>query len=259
MKVLTYLMTSNEEDIIREILEDRVAYFDKVAVIENHSFDKTPHICKEFADRYPNKIIYEQRDDPFLVKPYRTQMINALIDAGATDEDWLFQLDADEFMVDIPRNVAMIADSKQCNCIYSKRAQFYYTDLDVSNNTHWKNLKYYAINWSLKLAYNNISKLVFKNDSQETPTVYDEKKLDLRPIVKHYQYRSVEQIKDKVRRDVGLPDHSHMISNNWEDYVIHHSLLNKFEGAWKGGGHSWRGLLDNTRKIKEEQSGIMES
>ncbi len=40
MKLLTYLMTSNEEDIIREILEDRVKNFDVVAIIENHSFDK---------------------------------------------------------------------------------------------------------------------------------------------------------------------------------------------------------------------------
>ena len=259
MKMLTYLMTSNEEDIIRDILEDRVFYFDKIAIIENHSFDKTPQICKEFAERYPDKIIYERRDDQFLVKPYRMQMINALIGAGATDDDWLFQLDADEFMVDIPYNVALMARTKQCNCICSKRAQFYYTDLDVLNNTHWKDLKHYAINWSLKLAYNNISKLVFKNDSQETPTVYNEVKLDLRPIVKHYQYRSVEQIKDKVRRDVGLPDHSHMISDNWEDYIISHKFLNKFEGKWEGGGHSWRGLLNETKKLKEIENATMES
>ena len=253
MKLLTYLMTSNEEDIIREILEDRVKHFDLIAVIENHSFDTTPQICKEFADRYPGKIIYERRDDPFLVKPYRMQMINALIGAGATDEDWLFQLDADEFLVKDARAIVLDAleENARCNCIYSKRAQFYYTDIDVINNTDWQELRYYAINWSLKLAYNNISKLVFKNDSQETPTVLEEIKFVKRPIVVHYQYRSVEQIKDKVRRDVGLPDHSHMISDNWEDYIINHTLLNEFNGEWRGGGHSWRGLLDNTKKLKE--------
>ena len=69
MKLLTYLMTSNEEDIIREILEDRVKNFDVVAIIENHSFDKTPSICREFADRYPEKVIFQQRKDKFLVKP----------------------------------------------------------------------------------------------------------------------------------------------------------------------------------------------
>ena len=256
MKLLTYLMTSNEEDIIREILEDRVKNFDVVAIIENHSFDKTPCICREFADRYPEKVIFEQRKDKFLVKPYRMQLINALIHYGASDGDWLFQLDADEFLTESPRDIINRAEGY--NCICSKRAQFYYTDLDVINNTHWKDLQYYAINWSLKLAYNNITKLFFKNDSQETPTVIEEKKLPYRPIVKHYQYRSVDQIKDKVRRDVGLPDHSHMISENWEDYIVHHSLLNKFDCQWRGGGHSWRGLVENTKQIKERGNEVME-
>lgn len=248
----TYLMTSNEEDIILEILENRISYFDLVAIIENHSTDRTPKICKAFASNYPDKILYFQREDPFLVKPYRMQMINALIEKGMTDDDWLFQLDADEFFEEDIDKIIKRAEEYNANCICSKRAQFYYTYKDVKENTPWKFLKYYAINWSLKLAYKNITKLLFKNDSQETPTVLNEVKLPYRPIVSHYQYRSIKQIKDKIRRDVGLPDHSHMISKNWKDYIIDENLLTKFDGQWRGGGDSWRGLVEKSKKRQGE-------
>ena len=250
--LVTVLMVNDDGDIIRECLEDRIANFDLIA-IEDSSHDNTPEVCKEFLAKYPDKILYRWDDTPLTIKYHRSQLYKMLIDHGVDDKTWIWQMDTDIFFNGTKENMIQtlnIADEEQANCIVCKIAQFYPTFEDLQQPyTYWKDFQYFSMNWRSKILYNGISKLFFRTDDQETPSVPDEKKSSFSPTVKHYQYRSVAQIQKKVERAYKVRSYSHIISPHWEDYIIDKEFLSKWEdNSHRRPHHCWRSLVSLTKE-----------
>jgi hypothetical protein len=244
-------MVNDEDDIIRHTIMNRMAHFDLMAIIDS-SHDGTSKICKELMEHYPGKILYKWDDTPLTIKYFRMKLYGMLMDAGIDDDTWIWQLDTDIFP-DLNRQDIIAAeehaDGEEANCMIARIAQFYPTFEDIENKTYWRDFLYYSLNWRSKIIYKGISKLFFKGDDQETPSVPDERKSRLSPVVKHYQYRSPEQIQKKIDRAYKVRSYSHIISQNWKDFVIDREFLSKWnDDSHRRPHHSWRSLVALTKE-----------
>ena len=251
MKLVAILKTKNEDDIIESYIIDRLQHFDLISIIDS-STDKTPDICKKYKAIYPSRIMYQWDGAPVSIKYFREKIFKSLIDAGIDDDTWIWQLDTDtridyskEGMIDFLKQ----ANYMGANCIICRLAQFYPTREEIANKTHWKDFQCYSLNWQSKLIYKGVSKLFFKNEFQESPTIPGEKKASFQLIVRHYQYRSPEQIKKKLKRAYGSKGYGHVISDNWQDYIVDKEFLSKWQdNSWRRPHHSWRSLVHLTRE-----------
>lgn len=250
-KLVTVLMVNDDGDIIRHCIENRMKHFDIMA-IQDSSHDDTPDICKEMQKKYPDRILYNWDDTPLTIKHHRTQLYKMLIDYGINDDTWIWQLDTDIYpVITIGSHLQLldIADEEKANCIVCRIAQFYPTHGDILGCIHWKKFQYYSMNWSSKIVYKGISKLFFRTDDQETPSVLNEKKCSIRPVVKHYQYRNIKQIEKKIKRAYGVRSYSHIISKDFKDYIINKEFLSKWnDNSWRRPHHSWRSLVKLTKE-----------
>ncbi len=256
MRKVTILMVNDDEDIIRDCIENRMQYFDLMA-IEDSSHDNTPKICEEMCKKYPGRILYRWDDTPLTIKYHRMQLFKMLLNYGydIDDNTWIFQFDTDIFFYtnkDTMEILLDIADEEKANCIICRIAQFYPTPEDLKLGKNWKDFQYYSLNWQSKIVYKGLSKLFFRTDDQETPSVPDEKKCSIRPVVKHYQYRSPKQIQKKIDRAYKVRSYSHIISKDWTDYIINREFLSKWQdNSWRRPHHSWRSLVTLTQKVKK--------
>ena len=250
MKLVTILKVKDEDDIIQDCLVGRLRNFDLISIIDS-STDNTPGICKIYQKMNPDKIIYQWDDTPLSIKYYRMKLYESLKDR-IDDNDWVWQLDTDIRLDYNKEDLTLLlneSDAEKANCIICRMAQFYPTHEDIEQKVNWQHFQYYSINWRSKLIYKGLSKLYFKGDFQETPTIPDEKKAVLSPTVKHYQYRSPFQIQKKIKRAYGLGGYSHIISKDWHDYVIDKELLSKWsDPTHRRPHHSWRSLVLLTKE-----------
>ena len=252
-------MVKNEDDIIAETLNSRIEYFDHIIIVDS-STDKTPDICKYYAELYPTKIIYRYDDHP-LENMYFRNLLLELSREVAEDGDWIWQLDADHFLLDnhkyngdIHKLVAS-AESEKANLIVGEVCQFYITEEDLKAQNSWKGLMHYAVNWRLPIAYKLQSELKMHGKNGETPTVPDKKQASIRPIVLHYQYRSIAQIKKRLEHAYKKGGYGHIYSNDWVDYIINKELLNKVV-VWheiKGGGYNWKTLYLKSQETRNNE------
>lgn len=250
MKLITILKVKNEDDIIEDCLKERLSRFDLISIIDS-SLDHTPNICRQIAVLNPGKILYQWDDTPLSIKYYRMKLYDSLRDK-IDDDTWIWQLDTDirlNINIEEMINLLAMADEEGANCIICRFAQFYPTFEDIKNNTHWKDFQYYSLNWRSKLIYKGISSLYFKGDFQETPTIPNEKKALFSPVVRHYQYRTPEQIQKRIDRAFGLGGYSHIISKDWHDYIIDREFLSKWgDNSHRRYHHSWRSLVQLTKE-----------
>jgi len=89
-------MVKNEADIIDAFVSHLLALFDVIEIVDHGSTDGTREFLADVADRYPNVRIYDLK-----VKGYiQALTMNFLAERSEQlrDVDWLFLLDADEFL-----------------------------------------------------------------------------------------------------------------------------------------------------------------
>ncbi len=253
MKLVTILQTINEEEIIEDCLLERLKHFDLISIIDS-STDNTPELCKSMAKSYPDRIIYQWDGTPGASIKYFRERLYESLKGKIDDNTWIWQLDTDirfqehtsiggltQFLIE--------ADREGANCIACRIQQFYPTFEDIENNVHWKDFKYYSVNWRSKIIYKGLSKLYFKGAMQETPCVPDEKKASLSPTVRHYQYRNPTQIQKRIDRAFGLGCYTHVTSKDWHDYIIDKEFLSKVDDPkWRRPHHSWRSLVQLTQQ-----------
>jgi len=262
MKTVTILMVNNEEDIIRDCLEDRLFYFDIIAIVDS-STDNTPIICQEYMKKYPDRILYKhERRIPFSIKNYRT-ILYEMIGDKISDDDWIWQLDTDIFpclgksRVSI-EGIMERANYEGANCIVCDIVQFYPTIEETIAGIDWRKLNYYSTNWRSKIIYKKKG-IFFRTDDQETPSVPDEKKASFALYMRHYQYRNPKQIDKKINRAFGVRSYSHIISKDWKDYIVDKKYLKQKisnEGPWSRGGHGWRSLVSLTNDKHKNNSNL---
>lgn len=263
--IAVLIPVKNEADIIEETLTALGQYTDNIFVLDTGSTDGTLDICRAS----PHVV----RCDQSVPKTFNNNVRNTLIGWAKevlTEDDWLFFFDADEIPTESPVELAKEAAKQRADSITFKAAQFYFTHADLeAYESEDKSLPiqqrrlWYAINWSHPKACRNLKGLKCNTSdfcpSQSSRGNHLKRRLKRKPILKHYQFRSPEQIERRIQerisaRKSGCRSFRHYQSDNWQDYVIDESLLHKYGGKWRDGGPSLRKLIQESKKLRSGAS-----
>ena len=240
VKVAVHLLVKDESDIIKECLDSVAPYCDYIFVVDNGSSDSTYEICQ----KHP-RVTWSERIECTYSDALRQRLVE-ISKAYLSNQDWILALSADHFFDGNPRLDIERAIAEKANVITYDVAQFYLTDVDYDNirDSRWiclpvqERLKYYAINYfGFPVALQYDSAMVYKEDVTEWPIITDKRVASFSPILKHYQFRSVDQIQKRlsIRKqqiDHGFGGFRHYRSYDWKKYIINSSRLHRYDGKW---------------------------
>ncbi len=206
MKIHGICFAKNEADIIAQTLSRAAAWCDYIYVVDNNSCDRTWEIVLELAQQHAQIIPFRQEYRPFY-DGMRGEVFHAFRDR-AQPGDWWCRIDADEFYIDNPR-VFLSNVPSQYQAVWAASFQYYFTDKDLALYERHpeafaddvpaeKKCRYYRNDWSENRFFRYDRKMVWdsKNKSRSWPyfgAVYPK-----RIRLKHFQYRSPQQIQARL-------------------------------------------------------------
>lgn len=244
-KIAAHFLVKDEEDVIEECINHAAKYCDYILVLDNGSADLTYEICKN----HPRVNYCEQ-----IVCTFSDALRNHLLEASKeylTDGvDWFLALSADHFFDTDPREDILRAIAEDSDVITYDVAQFYLTDKDyieATNNTDkWlskpveERIKYYTINYfDFPVVFRFKKDMVYKDEVTEWPEMRAKKIASFKPILKHYQFRSIEQLQKRLelrKKEInkGFKGFRHYRSFDWHDYIFGSNHLNHFnKSGWE--------------------------
>jgi hypothetical protein len=209
MKIHALCIVKNEADVLQEALISALHWCDHIYVFDNGSDDGTWEIVKALAQQHLQIVPYKQ-DDVLFSSALRADIFNAFrVNAGP--QDWWCRLDADEFYIDDPRIfLAKLPDRFQT--VWSASLNYYFTDRDVTlyrkdpvkflATPVQERLRYYLNNWGELRFFRHTDAIIWTRteDTGGFPGVmFTAPACPVRIWLKHYQYRSPEQIARRLR------------------------------------------------------------
>ncbi len=229
MKVHALCIVKNEADVLQEALISALHWCDHIYVFDNGSNDGTWELVKEIAKQHLQIVPYKQ-DDVLFSSALRADIFNAFrVNAGP--QDWWCRLDADEFYIDDPRIfLAKIPDRFQT--VWSASLNYYFTDRDGTSYREdpvrflatpvQERLRYYLNNWGELRFFRHSDKIIWTRteDCGGFPGVmFTAPAYPVRIWLKHYQYRSPDQIERRLRTRRPAMEAStgflHEVTPNW--------------------------------------------
>ena len=238
MKIFSISVVKNEADVIALCLQDASQWAEKIFVLDNGSTDDTWEIVKSLAS---DKIVpYKQDTTPFYdgIRAQVYQEFNHL----ATEGDWwCFRLDADEFYADDPREFLAKVPLNH-HFVVTDTISFQLTKEDFANGNSPQgidDIRYYS-----KQTWSEARFFRHRNQMEWTSAMERPRRMGVmhptRIKVRHYQFRSLEQIKKRVAvrveaRRNGCPGFGYSIDENVNSYLGNRSDLNYYnnDNNWK--------------------------
>lgn len=235
MKRIVGIMTvRNEEDIVAQCLEYACKFHEVILIADCGSDDKTVHIVKSMANKMPQIIFLGE------VGTKHSRQIKRHIwfkfRKEFSHEIWWSVVDADEFLDGDPQSVVDAADCEFSDHIFSKTANFYFTELDAENWRMGKESiadrikpieerrRFYRMHTSQIRMFRNLPWLRWNEDVHH-PT-FLAKSATERLVYRHYQYRDPLQIEKRIqtRRDwltnaAVMKDNPHWGKERWTEAV----------------------------------------
>ncbi len=223
MRIFGITVIKNEADIIEWALTKASEWADKIFVLDNGSQDGTWEIVCELA-KY-NKVIipWKQTPEPF-TDGMRADVFNHFKAEAKPGDWWCLRLDADEFYIDDPRIFLQTKIKSFYHVVCSKHIQYRVTKSDVAMlplpaKELLETLRYYEQQATSEIRFFKHRKKLIWNREDELP-----KHVGLispeRIFIKHYQYRSVQQIQNRILSRFGLKSHSHIKDQDWKSYIL---------------------------------------
>jgi len=243
-------LAKNEGDVIAETLGFASNFCHKIYVFDTGSIDDTWQQVQKAAN---NVVVpFRQESVPFS-DGLRAQVFNAVRD-NFTIGDWLYILDADEFLAKDPRQAIRIAEQESAQQINTIQYNFHFTDVDWQR--YQKGLESRETPITQRRRYyrfTNIEQRLFKIDADLTWSEQSDaanphgymapkgqkklKKCSYKIPNCHYQYRDPEQIQLRLKtrrsaRDVNPHNFIHYQSLdmdlNWQRYIVPSHQLNYY-------------------------------
>jgi glycosyltransferase involved in cell wall biosynthesis len=226
-KIHCIALCKNEADVVGVCLREAAKWADFIYVYDGGSTDGTWEIVKHLNDSH---IIAWKQDGKVFKEGLRAEVFNEFRHR-ASNGDWWFQLNVDEFYPDNPRTFLARVPKGQ-HFVWGNMAEYVLTEKDVATldfslpfENIMNRLHYYHVCWSEPRAFRYRSRLKWDDQSawpRHTGLIARE-----RIVYKHYPCRSPKQLQTrwatrKENRDRG------------------------FEG-WKQNNEAWRQTIKDSK------------
>lgn len=199
-------LVKDEADIIGQSLESALKWCDFIYVYDNGSTDGTWEKVLELA-KWNQSIIPYKQDDKTFHDSLRGEVLDNYRE-NATEEDWWCTLDADEIYIDDPR-IFLQKVSRQYKVVWSASFQYYFTDKDLEQYQQDPSLyaedipvehkcRYYLNNWGERRFFRHRKNLRWLEGEKYPKSVVFASSYPIRIWLKHYQYRSPQQIQKRL-------------------------------------------------------------
>jgi glycosyltransferase involved in cell wall biosynthesis len=223
----------DEADVIAQSLRAATAWCDHIYVLDNGSTDGTWEIVQDLARTHEEVIPHKKWQGPF-TESLRGEIFRHFRPHRSTPGDWWCRLDADEFYIDDPRIFLRKVPATYGN-VWSSHFNFYFTGKDLrhyeEDPSHYtsdtpieERLRYYRNNWSELRFFRDDGELVWQ-EGRPWPDALG-RVYPVRIWLKHYQYRSPEQIERRLKRRADLMNRGenhnffHEVTTNWITTVV---------------------------------------
>jgi glycosyltransferase involved in cell wall biosynthesis len=227
MKIHGLCLVKNEADVLQQTFMSALHWCDQIYVFDNGSIDGTWELVNELAKHYPQIVPYRQ-DDVTYSDGLLADFFNAFR-SNAGPRDWWCRLDADEFYIDDPRIfLAKIADTFRI--IWAAVFTYYFTDRDAISYEQdpvkylgtpvEQRLRYYQNDWGVPKFFRHSDDIMWTHGDGWPEALSRAPAYPVRIWMKHYQYRSPEQIERRLltRRPV-IESFRHEALPNWGSVI----------------------------------------
>ncbi|WP_404790623.1 glycosyltransferase family 2 protein [Altericista sp. CCNU0014] len=234
-------LVKNEGDIVAQTLHYASSFCHKIYVFDTGSNDDSWQQVKKSASDVV--IPFRHEDVPFY-DGLRAQVFNAIRSDLAVG-DWLYILDADEFLAEDPHKGIRIAEAEGAQQINTAQYNFHFTDADWEQYRQGLDSRDYPISQRRRYyCFTNMEQRLFRIDSDltwpdcinaENPHGFMApqgsrklKKCSYKIPNCHYQYRDPEQIQLRLQtrraaRETNRHNFVHYQSldtdMNWQRYI----------------------------------------
>jgi glycosyltransferase involved in cell wall biosynthesis len=207
MKIHGLCLVKNEVDILEETLSAALYWCDYIYVFDNGSDDGTWELVNKLSQQYPQIVPY-RHDGVSYINSLRADIFNAFR-MNASPRDWWCALDADEIYIDDPR-LFLTKVSDRFHTVWSASLNYYFTDEDALQYEKdpvgflktpvQQRLRYYCSNWGELRFFRHSDDIVWTSDHGPgfPGTMFGAPAYPVRIWLKHYQYRSPEQIERRL-------------------------------------------------------------
>lgn len=203
MKIFAIMLVKNEADVIGYVLKKAEEWADKIFIIDNGSTDGTWELVQSMKS---NIIIPWKQDFGSFRRGMRADVFNNFRSLSTEDDWWCYALDADEVYIENPKEFLKKVP-KRFQWVSKKSIDYVITkeDLEEYNFTgdfskDKEHIKYFKtpcwtegrfFRYRKNIKWNN----GIANQYPENVGIMAKEKI----LVKHYQYRSPQQIQKRIQ------------------------------------------------------------
>ena len=219
-------VVKNESDVIGDSVDHALTYCDQVHYLDNNSTDGTWEILQKKIKEHPRRFFAERYEPPY-TDGVRREIYNRFNDDLPPDHWWI-KLDADEFLHQDPHTLLEGASTAGADGVVAWQVQFLYTDVDHRRYTAGdddpalsivERRRFYRTNWREPRIWRNFPGEEWSNTNIMHPEQVG-KFHSQRPLNRHYQYRSPEQIQTRIDIRRGSQFFTHVESTKWEQHIV---------------------------------------
>lgn len=245
MKIVAAMIVRDEDDIIGETITEILKYTSDIVVLDGGSVDRTIDIIRSFPEVRLTQVFSGSNWDH---AGERELLLNLARDLSA---DWVITVDADEIYHTDPIEAIEIAEKERATIIRCNIPQFYFTEKELLDGvlqtedtivSIQERRRYYSWGWTDCMIFkmqHGLTYLGGKDGRITRPPYFTDNAVrieaSVRPILKHYQYRSLQQYAKKMknrRRDCG-DNYKRWFRWTYENPFFNEEKLIYFDGIFK--------------------------
>ena len=257
MRLYALTLVKDEGDVIAQSIRHALGFCDRIYVLDNGSSDDTYAIVEELARSHRGSVI------PFGIdaSPFEDSMRGIMYDeihSQLSADDWFFQLDADEFMLEDPRPAITHAAKRGFNRIRTWQAQFQFTDLDLrawesghdDREASIENRRnYFRVDWRESRLWRNDPRTRWGSDNRTNVPDFADRPAPNSLVNRHYQYRDPEQIQRRLALRAPIGAFTHVTTEDWRQRVVPAAQLRHWEPGEPLNPWPWRYFVRRARDI----------
>jgi glycosyltransferase involved in cell wall biosynthesis len=133
----------DEADIIVQCLDTAFTWADVIHILDNGSTDGTWELLQEYAAREP-RLVLEGRWEKKFSGPLRGEVVNQAT-TDAQEGDWWSRVDADEFIIDEPREILARLPA-DIGVVHGVFIEYYFTEVEL--RAYEADPEGYRANWT---------------------------------------------------------------------------------------------------------------